>query len=400
MAARDETSDRLSPRTRALLVWGLVALGALVLVVGSLTVWVKRQAVDTDSWVDASTQLLEDEDVREALSIYIVDQLYRNVDVQDRLEQRLPEDLEGLSAPLAGALRTPAEQAVDRILQRPRVQALWETVNRTAHETLLRILEDETREGVSTTGGTVTLDLRVFLVNIGTELGFGEQLDQRLPPDAGQITVLESDQLEGAQNALKAIKTLSWLVVLVALAAFAGAVALARRRREVLRAIGAVFVVVGVLLLVIRRAAGSYIVDALADGETLREAVDSSWLIGTSLLAQVAWALIVYGVFMVAAAYLAGPSGAARRVRSQIAPNLRDRPATGWGILAVIFLLLVLWGPVPALRTWLGVLLLGGLLAFGFEAFRRLTVAELDAGPAPPELQGGDGPGSPPLTVA
>ena len=75
-----------------------------------------------------------------------------------------------------------------------------------------------------------------------------------------------------------------------------------------LRAIGAVFVLVGVLLLVIRRAAESYIVDALADGETIREAVDSSWLIGTSLLAQVAWALIVYGVFMVAAAYLAGPS--------------------------------------------------------------------------------------------
>ena len=104
----------------------------------------------------------------------------------------------------------------------------WETVNRTAHESLIRILEDETREGVSTAGGVVTLDLRVFLVNVGEELGFGEQLDQRLPADAGQITVLESDQLETAQNALQAIKTLSWVVVLIALAAFAGAIALAR----------------------------------------------------------------------------------------------------------------------------------------------------------------------------
>ena len=206
------------------------------------------------------------------------------------------------------------------------MQDLWETVNRTAHESLIRILEDETREGVSTAGGVVTLDLRVFLVNVGEELGFGEQLDARLPADAGQITVLESDQLESAQTALQAIKTLSWLVVLLALAAFAGALALARRRREVLRAIGAAFLLVGVLLLVIRRAAGSYIVDALADGETIREAASSSWLIGTSLLAQVAWALIVYGVVIVAAAYLAGPSRWARRVRGAIAPNLRDRP--------------------------------------------------------------------------
>ena len=80
------------PRTRALLVWGLVGLGALILVVGSLTVWVKRQAVDTDAWVNASSQMLDDQDVREALSIYIVDQLYQNVDVEARLELRLPEE--------------------------------------------------------------------------------------------------------------------------------------------------------------------------------------------------------------------------------------------------------------------------------------------------------------------
>ena len=40
MTAGGETTERLSPRTRALVVWGLVGLGALILLVGSLTVWV------------------------------------------------------------------------------------------------------------------------------------------------------------------------------------------------------------------------------------------------------------------------------------------------------------------------------------------------------------------------
>jgi hypothetical protein len=44
----------------------------------------------------------------------------------------------------------------------------------------------------------------------------------------------------------------------------------------------------------------------------------------------------------------------------------------------------VLWGPVPALRSWLGVLILGGLVALGYEAFRRLAVGELEDGPAKP----------------
>jgi hypothetical protein len=385
MSAED-TPGGLSPRTRAILAWSLLALGTLILIVGSLTVWVKRQALDTDAWVDVSTELLDDDEVRAALSVYIVDQLYTNVDVQDRLEQRLPPDYEGLAGPIAGALRSPSERAVDGFLQRPRVQALWETVNRAAHQTLLRVLEDETREGVSTAEGAVTLDLRVFVVAVGEELGFGEALDARLPADAGQITVLESDQLGAAQTTVKVIKTLSWVVILAAIAAFAGAIWLARDRRGMLRIVGAVFLLVGILLLVIRRVVGSYLVDALAEGESVREAAGSSWLIGTSLLAAVAWALIVYGVVMLVGAVLAGPSSWARRARGEIAPTLRDRPGAAWAVLAGIYLLLVLWGPVPALRSWLGVLILGGLVALGYEAFRRLAVGELEpGGQSPPE---------------
>ena len=373
-----------APRTRSILAWVLLGLGTLILLVGSLTVWVERQALDTESWVDVSSELLEDDEVREALSVYIVDQLYANADVEARLEQRLPPDLDGLAAPLSGALRPASERAVDRFLQRPRVQGLWEDVNREAHAALLRVLEDETREGVSTAEGAVTLDLRAFIIEISDELGIGEGLEERIPADAGQLTVLESDQLETAQNAVQLIKALSWLVIVLAIAAFAGAVWFARDRRAMLRNVGAVFVLVGVLLLLIRRLAGAYLVDALAEGELARDAAGSSWLIGTGLLAEVAWALVIYGVVMLLGAVLAGPSGVARRVRGGIGPTLRDRPGIAWAVLAGIYLLLVLWAPVPALSTWYGVLVLGGLVALGFEAFRRLTLREQEPDAAPP----------------
>jgi hypothetical protein len=367
----------MSPRVRTILVWVCLVLGTLVVLVGSLAVWVKRQALDTDSWVDTSTQLLEDDEVRQALSIYIVDQLYAELQPQQTLEQDLPENLQGLAGPLAGALREPAVRAVDGFLQRPRVQALWEDINRAAHETLLRVLEDETRAGVSTAGGNVTLDVRTLIVTIGTELGFGEQLDARLPPDAGQVTLLESDQLEAAQTGVKLIKVLSWAIIFVALAFYAAAVWLARGRRETLRWVGAALLLVGILLLVIRRTVGSYIVDALSQGESVRDAIGATWIIGTQLLSQVAWALIIYGVVILIGTVLAGPSRYARRFRGKIGPTLRDHAGIAWGVLAGVYLLLVLWAPVPALRTWLGVLLLAALVALGFEAFRRVTVAEL-----------------------
>jgi hypothetical protein len=69
----------------------------------------------------------------------------------------------------------------------------------------------------------------------------------------------------------------------------------------------------------------------------------------------------------------------AGRTRSAIGPTLRDRPGTAWAVLGAVYLLLVLWGPVPALRNLPGILILGALLALGFEAVRRETVGELDA---------------------
>ncbi len=374
----------MSRRTRTILAWVLFAVGTLVLLVGSLTVWVKRQALDTDAWVETSSQLLENDEVRQALSVYIVDQLYTNADPQAVLEERLPENLQGLAGPIAGALRQPAVEGVDEFLQRPRVQEGWEQVNRVAHQELIAVLEDDTRGNITTGGGTVTLNLRTLVVNIGTELGFGDELEARLPPDAGQIVILQSDELEAAQNAVKAIKWLNWLVILIAFACFAGAIWLASGRRAMLRNVGVVLLLVGILLLVIRRVAGNYIVDALTSGESLREAAASTWVIGTSLLGEVAWALVIYGVVILVGTWLAGPYRYASRVRGFIGPTLRDRPGVAWGALATIYLLLVLWGPVPALRNWLGILLLGALVALGFEAFRRVVIGELGPGSAPP----------------
>ena len=246
------------------------------------------------------------------------------------------------------------------------------------------MLEDDTRGNVTTGGGTVTLNLRTLVVNIGTELGFGEELDARLPPDAGQIVILQSDQLEAAQNGVKAVKWMSWLVILIAFVCFAGAIWLARGRREMLRNVGVAFFLVGILLLVIRRVVGNYIVDALTSGESLRDAVNSTWFIGTSLLSEVAWALIVYGVIILIGTWLAGPHKYAARVRGFIGPTLRDRPGLAWGVLAAVYLLVALWAPVPALQNWLGILLLAGLVALGFEAFRRVVIGELGPGEGSP----------------
>ena len=117
------------------------------------------------------------------------------------------------------------------------------------------------------------LDLSPIVQQLADRVGLTEeQVEERLGPDAGRIVIMESDQLGTAQTAVELIRKLSICLAIAIVVLFALAVYLAKgRRRETLRNVGITFVVVGVLLLVIRRLAGNWIVDTLASGESVRD---------------------------------------------------------------------------------------------------------------------------------
>src|SRR6202040_1156159 len=121
--------------------------------------------------------------------------------------------------PLSGLMRQVAPGGVEKVLETSTAQNLWEAANRTAHEQLLAVLENNT-EAVSTGEGTVTLNLGSLVRNLAEQVGIGTELAKKLPPDAGQITILHSNQLKTAQNIAVAIKGLALILSLLTLVAF------------------------------------------------------------------------------------------------------------------------------------------------------------------------------------
>ncbi len=119
-----------------------------------------------------AAELLENPAIRGAVSAYLVDQLYANVNVQGELRNALPPQFKGLSGPAAGALRNVAGNVANQALERPRVQALWEEANRRAHQRLLQVIKGG-NGAVSTSGGVVSLDLGALLSDVSSRTGVG-----------------------------------------------------------------------------------------------------------------------------------------------------------------------------------------------------------------------------------
>ena len=368
-------------KKRGVLVWSLLGLATILMLVSSLTVWSKRQLLDDQAWADSSAQLLANGEVRGAIAQKLSDGLFQRVDVEAQLRARLPAQRQGTAAALAAALQnTVVPAAADRLLQRPRVQTLWENANKRAHAAVVRVLEgkDLGKNGnISTANGVVTLDLRPAITRLATRLGVEDKLKANADPNAGQLVIMKSNQLGAAQTAVKILKALSSLLVLVVFALYALAIYLARgRRRLLLGASGASLVFVGLVIASLRRFLGGVIVDSLVKTEANKDPVSVIWALETSVLRDIAIILVVYGALVLLATVFAGPNRPAVAFRRWLAPSFRDHPIVVWATALAVFLILLAVGPTAGDRRLLGVALLAATTAIAIEALRRQTLRE------------------------
>jgi hypothetical protein len=361
----------------------LIVLASIIAFVSAANIWVKRQALDTDNWANTSGSLLENDEIRQAISVYMVDQLYSNVDVTARLQERLPDRLDPIAPSLAAALEGVAVRAADELLSRPRVQELWKEANRRAQRLFQAVIEDK-NERLRTTNGQVVLDLRPLIEQLGERQGILARAAQKLPPDAGQLVIMDSKQLDTAQKAVKVIKFLSYFLGILVIALYALAIFLAGpgRRRSALLHSGFALLTVGILLLALRRLLGTWVVDSLVDNPDFKDASSAAYSIATHLLRDVAVNVIVYAVLFIVAAWIAGPSRPATATRRWLAPAFRDHPVLVYLVVTGGLLIFLATGPTDSARL-IPLLILFGFAYLGVELLRRQTAREFPAPPGP-----------------
>jgi hypothetical protein len=188
--------------------------------------------------------------------------------------------------------------------------------------------------------------------------------------------ILKGNQLSTARKAVKAIRFFSYFLAFLVLGLYALAVYLARgKRRQLLMGVGVSAFIVGLIVLVVRRFAGNYIVDALTTNPVQKDPARVVWAVETNLLRNVGINLLVYGFVVVLAAWIAGPSRPATWARRASAPTIRSQPWLLFGLVALAMLIILLTGPTDAQRVY-PFLLLSALAFVGAEVLRRQTLRE------------------------
>jgi hypothetical protein len=357
-----------APRPRRKAVLALIVVGSLIAFLAVFALWAKRQLLETETWTNTSTELLEDAEIRTTVANYAVDTLFTDVPVEAEIEQALPPRAAPAAGPITGALRQLANNLALRALESPKVQQLWEEANREAQQTLVALVEKGGSEDV-------TLDLADIVNRLGEQVGVSDAAS-KLPPEAAEIVILDNSDLVAAQDVIDLLETLAWLLTALALVLYGVAIYFAAGwRRIALRNVGWAFIVVGIAALVVRGLAGDALTNHLATTSAIEPAVSSAWSIGTSLLRDIGGAAVFYGIVILLGAWLAAPSGLGRSARRELAPILAGR-ATAYGALALLLLLLFWWSPTPGFERLPTSILIILLFVVGLEALRHQSVRD------------------------
>jgi hypothetical protein len=338
----------------------LLVLAAVVGAIGIGAIWANRQLFDTGTWVSTSGRMLGSADVRHRVAGFLAEELVSEAEAQ--LGAAGEDELEETVLP---QLRARAPHLAERVLRTPRFRLVWLHANRIGHRALVRVLDEEgtRRRG----GGAVVIDLTPALKELADDVA-GGGLGAYVEPGAARIEVLEADELERAQDVVRAIRHLPLPAVLAFAALVALALLLGRARLpRTVCWIGLSLAAAGVLALLARALAGHEVVDALLSREPDREAAEAAWRIATSTIVDLAAGAIGLGALLALFGLLLGESGFAHGARRALAPLTRTALGRLWltALAAVAFVALFVWAPIQALTTPLGIALFAAVIATG-----------------------------------
>lgn len=312
----------------------LVVLGTVCMTVTPLAIWGRNLVLNTDRYVETLKPVAQDPGMQDAIIAAVDRRVEAYVDVPAALDGLLPpQAVKLIGPPLDSAITGLVNNVVTKFVRSEAFVTLWVTINRTAHDQIVRLLTGKSNAINVDSSGKVTLDLAPIVQNVKQQLvAAGITVASNIPVVGTTIEIAELKGLAKAQKGVRALNTVANWLPWVGLAFLAGAIATARKRRRTLivsmLAVAGGMVVIGIGLLIGRHLFLNGVPPSAIPTATTKDLFDTFVRFlrdGIRIVAVVA--LIIAFI-----AWMFGPSRPARRIRHwfrTVPPGLASRAANG-----------------------------------------------------------------------
>jgi hypothetical protein len=257
VAGGTEVSGARTPRRRRRVLAGIaLVLACLTILVTTVAVWAHQVAFNTDRFTSLVENVIDEPAVTDPLSAKVSAQVITALNVQGRIEQRLPDALKPLAASITLTVQEAIANRLQQALDNPRIQqALVRTIS-VAHEKVMNLLRDQS-DAVQVVNGYVVIDVWPVVdaalaelqsmgiipadiqlpdlsdADIGAKLGprLESALGVTLPADFGTVQLMPADRLLTARTVVRAFDIVVILLIVLSVVLVALALWLSTNRR-------------------------------------------------------------------------------------------------------------------------------------------------------------------------
>jgi len=387
---------RARGRWRAPVAAVVITIGCILAPISVTAVWAANQVSNTDRYVANMTPLISEPPIQQALSARITTEIESRLNVgalvsstsaeltSDHLP-RLSALLQNFSGPITSGVNSLVSTTVARAVASPAMAQVWVTANRAAHAGIVRVLSGQGNGSLSVVNNNVVLNLAPLIAQVKQDLvARGLTIAEKIPTVNATFPLFAAPNLAKAQQGYRLLTTLKWVLPLLSIALLVAGIFIAKSRRRGL--IGASLGLAGsMLVLAIALAiARAIYLNSVPQSVLPSDAAAALYDTLVRFIKDGLRVLLLIGLVIAVAAFLAGPSAAAVATRRGVGSGigwLRDRgeraglhpgPVSAWtsahkrllqlAALGVVALVFVFWGqPSLALVIWLVVLLLVAL---------------------------------------
>lgn len=203
----------------------LVTLSLVFLFSLNVSYWVKQNVLDTDTFVATTSPIIQDPAVQDAIANQITFQIFNNVNVEQRLAENLPENIQFLAPTLATQIENVTKSQIGNLLNTNEASAIWTGVLTKGQSSVIAFIENPNNNG------TITVDeLYGFLGQRTNDSKVSFIFNKQLPPKFGQIQLREVKWLPEARAYLNVINRAPQLLSLAFVVSLVGAIMLSRQK--------------------------------------------------------------------------------------------------------------------------------------------------------------------------
>ncbi len=336
----------------------LVGLFVLGFIASTVVLWANVRVQDSDAWAQTVAPLADDPAIQE----FVIDQTMAIIANQLNAD----EDAGRIRTAAVNQTLLVARSLLDDFVESEAFAEFWFETNLVAHTDLVKIAAGDESDFLSSHDNQLVLNIQPAIDWVNANLSEvlpGENSTITLEPDATEIVLYSSQQIETITNVLRLIDRLAVILPVLSLALLAGAIVVATDRLRAGRQI-ALSLMIGAAIMLVAIAIAKVLI-ANAQPEQNQQAVAA--LLHIVLIDLVRAFRIAAAVGLVVAAVIALMQASSRRglsVGAFLRENREILAGVGFGLGALYLILSD--NPTPWVAVISLVVIVIGLLAHAF----------------------------------